>query len=208
MKASGVCILIVVVIGLTGLAPAGSEAADAANSVNIGFGGMPRLMAHCDANVLFIEYERRLAGSNVAVLGRAGGVNYRFDDGAYRETGDPKGVDVGVRYYFDGGMEGVFISGTVGYWTGDWIFTENKDTFMPSHGTASSDSLRLNLDAGARFPVGDSPLAVIPVLNLGLFDPSTECVYTAPASLAGTACTRETEVREYFFLAIMAGIAF
>jgi outer membrane autotransporter protein len=149
-----------------------------------------------------------MLGSKLAVLGRASEVDYKFDDGKYFEKGRPKGVDVGARYYPAGGMEGFFISGTVGYWTADWTFTDNKGRSDEFQGKGNSDSIRANVDIGGRFPIGSSSVSIMPALNVGKFFSSTSCEYTGPASLVGTECSQKSEVEYYIFLAVTAGIRF
>jgi hypothetical protein len=64
------------------------------------------------------------------------------------------------------------------------------------------------VDLGGRFPIGSSPVSIMPALNVGKFFSSTSCDYTAPASRVGTSCSQESEVEYYFFLAVTVGIGF
>ncbi len=205
MKRSLAVVLFVLAVAVAAMAP-GAAAAEPENSVNLGIGG-GQLMPHCRALVSILEYERML-GSKFSVLGRASGVHYRFDDGDYREEGRPRGLDVGARFYPSGGMQGLFIGGTVGSWTADWAFTRHEGRPDESQGTGKSDSIRANIDLGGRFPIGSSSLSIMPQLDFGRFFPSTTCSYTAPASQVGTACSQDSEVKYYVFIAVTAGIAF
>ena len=207
MKRPLVLVLFVVAVA-AGVMPPGTVCAEPANSVNLGFGGVPRLMKHCKANVYIVEYEHMLSESKFAVLGRGSEVDYKFDDGKYLEEGKPWGVDVGARYYPSGGMKGFFIGGTVGYWMADRTFTDNKGTLNELQGEGDPHSIRANVDIGGRFPIGSSSVSIVPALNIGKYFTSTSCKYTAPASLIGTACSRDTEVQAYIFLALTVGIGF
>jgi len=185
----------------------GGAFAEPVNSVNLGIGGVIRLMPHCKANVYFAEYEH-LVNPKIAVLGRASEVSYKFDDGTYYEKGRPKGVDLGARFYPAGNMQGFFIGGTLGYWMADWTFARNMGKSNELQGTGDTDSVRLNVDIGGRFPIGSSSVSIMPALNVGKFFSTNACEYTAPASRVGTACSQTTEVTYYVFLAVTAGVAF
>jgi hypothetical protein len=206
MKRPWLVVLFMAVVAAGAMTP-GTVLAEPANSVNLGIGGVVQTMPHCRATLYIAEYEH-LLGSKLAVLGRGSEVDYKFDDGKYREHGRPRGVDVGARFYPAGGMEGFFIGGTVGYWTSDWMFTQNKGTSDEFQGKGKSDSIRANVDIGGRFPIGSSPVSIMPALNFGKFFSSTSCDYTAPPSRVGTSCNQNTEVTYYIFLAVTAGIRF
>jgi hypothetical protein len=190
-----------------GVTAPGPVFAEPANSVNLGIGGVVQTMPHCRATLYLAEYEHML-GSKIAVLGRGSEVDYKFDDGNYREHGRPRGVDVGARFYPAGGLQGFFIGGTLGYWTSDWIFTQNKGMPDELQGKGNSDSVRANVDIGGRFPIGSSSVSIMPAVNIGKFFSSTSCEYTGPASQVGTSCSQKTEVEFYVFLAVTVGIAF
>ncbi len=205
MKRPLVLVLLVIAAGVMS---AETAFADPADSVNLGLGGVFEIIPHCNAHVFLLEYEHML-DSKLAVLGRASGVNYEFDDGTYVEDGKPRGVDFGVRYYPAGGMKGLFFGGALGYWKTDWTFTDNKGTALETHGKGDSKSIRADLDIGARFPVGSSSVSIMPALHIGRFFSSTSCEYTAPASLAGTSCNKDSEVGGFYgFLAVSVGIGF
>jgi hypothetical protein len=184
-----------------------AEPANSMNSINLGIGGVVQTMPHCKADVFIAEYER-MFGSKIALLGRISEVDYRFDDGKYLEEGRPKGVDIGARWYPAGGMKGFFIGGAVGYWMSDWTFTDFKGQPNEVQGRGDSDSIRVSLDIGGRFPIGSSSFSIIPALNVGRFFPSTTCEYTSPASKVGTSCSQRTEVENYLVLSVLAGIKF
>jgi hypothetical protein len=183
--------------------------AESDNSINLGVGGVFQLIPHCRANIFLAEYEH-LLDSKIAVLARASGDDYRFDDGNYRETGRPRGADVGVRFYPGGnGMKGFFVGGALGYWTTDWSFNDNKGTSSETQGKGDSKSLRADIDVGARIPVGYSSISIMPALHVGKFFSSTSCEYTAPGSVAGSSCSKNGEVGGYYgFLAVSVGIGF
>ena len=206
MKRPLVLVLFVVVVAAGVMSP-GTLFAEPANSVNLGVGAASYILPHCKASVFLVEYERML-GSKIAVLGRGSEVDYKFDDGKYLEEGKPRGVDVGARFYPAGGMKGFFIGGTVGYWTADWTFTHNKGSSDEFLGKGNTDSIRANVDIGGRFPIGSSPISIMPALHIGKFFTSNSCEYTAPASRVGTSCSNDSEVTYYGFLAVSVGIGF
>ncbi len=200
-------IVLLVAAVATGAMTPGTLFAEPENSINFGIGGVIKTMPHCKATVYILEYEHML-GSKIAFLGRASEVVYKSDDSVLLEEGRPKGADIGARYYPSGGMQGLFIGGTLGYWSSDWTFTQNKGRSDEFRGTGDTDSLRANVDIGARFPIGSSSVSIMPALNIGKFFSSTSCEYTAPASRVGTSCNQDTEVEYYLFLALTVGIGF
>jgi len=206
MKSPLMRLLILLAVAAAMTAPA-TVSAEPADSINLGFGGVPALMKHCKADVYIVEYEHMLT-SKLSVLGRGSEVVYKFDDGEYVEEGKPRGGEIGGRYYPGGGMKGFFIGGSVGYWRTDWTFRHNKDLPTEVRGESVTDSIRANLDIGGRFPINSSNISIMPELNIGRFFPSTTCSYTSPPSQVGAPCSQETEVKAYVFLAVMAGIGF
>src|SRR5512143_3683040 len=117
MKSSLAQCLVLIIVGMS--AP-GASNAESADSINLGLGGL-NPMAHCNATVYLIEYEHPLTPTTT-ILGRGSGVNYRYNNGVYLEDGSLRGLDVGVRHYRAGGMQGFFVGGSLGYWKGDWTF--------------------------------------------------------------------------------------
>lgn len=207
MKRPLVLVLFVVVVAAGVMSP-GTLFAEPANSVNLGVGAASYILPHCKASVFLVEYERML-GSKIAVLGRGGGVDYKFDNGTYREEGRPKGIDVGMRYYLaGGGMQGLFIGGALGYWVWDWTFTADKGMTFESQGNGDTKAIRADVEIGGRFPIGSSPVSIMPALHIGKFFTSNSCEYTAPASRVGTSCSKDTEIGFYGFLAVSVGIGF
>ena len=203
-KAAKVLFVFAVAWGM--LTPGTLFAESEKNSVNLGV-GMSNVLPHCKATIYLIEYER-LLGAKISALGRISEVHYTFDDGKHLEDGRPKGVDIGARYYPTGGMKGFYVGGLVGYWKNDWTFTHNKNTAVQFQGQAHSDAVRANVDIGWRFPIGSSPVSIMPSVNFGRYFWSHSCEYTSPASRVGTACSEDSEVTNYLFLAVTAGIAF
>jgi len=200
--------LVLFVVVAAGVMSPGTACADPANSVNLGVGGVFQIIPHCNANIFFVEYEHML-GPKIAVLGRGSDIDYKFDDGKYLENGRPRGVDLGARYYPAGGMKGLFIGGTLGYWVTDWTFTDYQGTASETQGKGDSKAIRANVDIGARFPIGSSPVSIMPALHVGRFFSSSTCEYTAPASRAGTSCSQDGEVSAFYgYLAVSIGIGF
>jgi hypothetical protein len=195
------------VLGI-GMIPVGTASAGSGDSVNVGVGAASYILPHCRATVLVAEYEHML-GPKLAVVAGAGGANYHYDDGSYKEDGRPKGVDLGVRYYFGGnGMQGVFLGGELGYWKTDWTFTTHKGTASQSQGDGENRSLRADVNIGMRIPIGASAVSLIPVVHGGRYFGSTSCRYTSPASRVGTSCSQTSEVTYFGFVALMAGVEF
>jgi hypothetical protein len=206
MKRPLVHVLFIIVVA-AGAMSAGTVFAGPANSVNLGVGAASHILPHCNATIYLVEYERAI-GSKIAVLGRGSGVDYKFDDGNYREEGRPRGIDVGLRYYPAGGMKGFYIGGALGYWRADWTFTEDKGQSSESQGKGDFKAVRADVDIGGRFPIGSSPVSILPAAHFGKFFSSPSCEYTAPASRVGTSCSKDSEVTYYAFLAVTFGIGF
>jgi hypothetical protein len=183
-----------------------APAAEAANSFNIGFGGL-NPMPHCEARVLILEYEHRLTPTLV-ILGRGSGVNYTDDDSDYLEDGRLRGLDLGARYYRTGQLRGLYVGASLGYWENDWTFIKNRNSTSPLHGDADSQATRLNIDLGYRFPIRDTNISIMPEVNIGKFFMSTSCDYTAPASQVGAACEQTSDVEGYLFAGVSVGVAF
>jgi hypothetical protein len=206
LKRPMVLVLFVVVVAAGVMTP-GTVFAEPASSVNLGVGGASHVLPHCRASVFLVEYERML-DSKIAVLGRVSGVNYKFDNGTYVEEGKPRGIDVGVRFYPAGGMKGLFIGGALGYWVWDWSFTDDKGRPSESQGNGDTKAIRADVEIGGRFPIGSSTVSILPAVHIGKFFTSNSCEYTAPASLVGTSCSKDTEIEFYGFLALSVGIMF
>ena len=98
--------------------------------------------------------------------------------------------------------------GTLGYWTGDWTFTDNRNTAAQREGDADSRSARLNIDIGYRFAIRDTNISIMPEVNIGKFFSSSSCDYTAPASQVDDPCDQESNVDSYIFAGLNVGIAF
>lgn len=176
------------------------------NSFNFGMGGFPRTMPHCDAKVYIGEYEHAYSETTTVLL-RGSGVNYRFDNTNYQETGRLNGVDIGARYYRAGGMEGFYLGGSLGYWWQNWSFMHLAYPSLPQ-GTAKSNVVRLNLQVGDRIVLDGTRISLMPEINLGKFFSSSSCDYTGPAPLVGTPCSQKSEVTGYWFIGLLAGVAF
>ncbi len=176
------------------------------NSLNFGMGGFPRTMPHCDAKVYIGELEHAYSRTT-SVLLRGTGVNYRFDNSDYQENGRINGVDLGARYYHAGGMEGLYFGGGIGYFWANWSFMHLAFPSLP-RGTASSKMGRLNLEFGDRIRLDGTNISLMPEINIGKFFTSSSCDYTGPAPVVGTPCTQKSEVTGYWFVGLLAGVAF
>lgn len=203
MKSSFAQFLVLIIVGM---AASGASGAESADSINLGLGGL-NPMAHCNATVYLIEYEHPLTPT-ISVLGRGSGVNYRFNNGNYLEDGSLRGLDIGTRYYRAGGMQGFFVGGSLGYWKGDWTFTQDQNTPSQWEGKAKSNSVRLNIEFGDRILVQGTKVSIMPEANLGKFFSSHSCEVTAPSSLIGAPCSQKSEVNVYLFFGVTVGLAF
>lgn len=196
------CLIFIIVITVAPVA-SGSESVD---SINLGLGGL-NPMAHCDAKVYIIEYEHLLTPT-ITILGRGSGVHYRYDNRQYLEDGRLRGMDVGARYYSAGGMQGFFVGGSLGYWTGDRTFIQYQNTPVQWQGKGNSDSIRLNFDLGDRIQIRGTNISIMPEASLGKYFSSLSCEATAPASRIGTPCNQKSEVNYYIFIGMTVGVAF
>jgi len=203
MKSSLAQCLVLIIVGM--FAP-GAPGAESADSINLGLGGL-NPMAHCNATVYLIEYEHPLTPTT-AILGRGSGVNYRFNNGSYLEDGSLQGLDIGARYYRAGGMQGFFVGGSLGYWKGDWTFTQYQNTPSQWEGKANSKALRLNIEFGDRIPVRGTKISIMPEANLGKFFSTHSCEVTAPSAQLGASCNQKSEVNVYLFFGVTVGLAF
>ncbi len=192
------------VLAVTALPAPASAAQD--NSINIG--GVGLAGPDLSASAFLVEYERHL-GSGMSVFGRVGVLDYSFDDGWYKEDGDGPGFDIGIRKYMGSGtMKGFYLGGTVGIWTTSWTFTDaDYSTFSPYYsGKGDTTALKVDLEIGGRFPLGSSPVSLMPSFHLGnFFNVDSTCTST---SVPGADCGNEGEVGFYGLLGLSVGIAF
>lgn len=201
------CLLVLSLASLPALAALPDSPAIAPPaSLAVVLGGIPRTMPHCDAHVISLEFERALSEKNALVL-RASGVPYHYNDGAYLENGRINGLDIGARHYRGAGLSGLYAGASLGYWTSDWAFMRLTDPGRPQ-GTARSVSARLDLEFGDRIMFDDTGFFLTPQVNLGRFFSSRSCTYTGPASLAGMPCSQNSEVRGYWFVGLGVGVMF
>jgi hypothetical protein len=176
------------------------------NSINIG--GLGVVGPDLSASAFFVEYERHM-GSGMAVFGRVGVLDYSFDDGWYKEDGDGPGFDVGIRKYMgSNSMKGFYLGGTLGIWKTSWTFTDKN--YGPGSiyysGKGDTTSLKVDLELGSRFPLGSSPVALMPSFHVGhYFTMDSTCTST---SVPGADCGNEGEVGFYGVLGLSVGIAF
>lgn len=194
------------VLAIGGTMAQGASGTEPANSINFGLGGL-NAMPHCKARVYTLEYEHRFTPT-IAILGRGSGVFYTSDDDDYLEDGRLRGVDVGVRYYQAGQLQGFYTGGSLGYWQGDWTFTQHRGTPSQWDGEADSDSLRVNVDLGYRIPLRNTNVSIMPEINLGKFFSSSACEYIAPASQIGAPCHVKSVVDAYIFAGVTIGVTF
>src|SRR5512135_2480000 len=189
MKTSRAQFLALVVAGLS---VPWASAAETANSINPGLGGL-NPMPHCNATIYVIEYEHSLTPTT-AILARGSGVDYKFNNGNYLEDGTLRGLDIGARYYRAGAMQGFYTGASVGRWKGDWTFIQNQSSPAQWEGKARSNSVRLNFEFGDRIPVDSSKISIMPEVDLGKFFATRSCEATAPASQIGQPCDQKSEV--------------
>lgn len=182
-------------------------ASSAENSVNAGFAALPGLF-DTEATVFFVEYERKL-GDKISILGRFGVLDYEFDDGSYTEDGDGPGFDVGVRFYpMAGAMEKLYIGGSLGLWTTDWTYVDSSYFPFTTYyaGSGESTALKIEFEVGYRFPIANSPVAVIPAFRTGSYisvDDSCNSTFSP-----GFDCGNESEAGAYGVLGVSVGFQF
>ncbi|OGW37920.1 MAG: hypothetical protein A2X58_01170 [Nitrospirae bacterium GWC2_56_14] len=195
-----------VLFALVVMALPGSVWAEQDNSINIG--GLGLVGPDLSASAFIVEYERHM-GSGMSVFGRVGVLDYSFDDGWYKEDGDGPGFDIGIRKYMgSNGMKGFYLGGTVGIWTTEWTFTDNDygTGSIYYRGKGDTTSLKVDIEVGGRFPLGSSPVSLMPSLHVGnFFNIDSTCTST---SVPGADCGNESEVGFYGLLGLSMGIAF
>jgi len=195
-----------VLFALVVMALPGPVSAAQDNAINIG--GLGLVGPDLSASAFIVEYERHL-GSGMSVFGRVGVLDYSFDDGWYKEDGDGPGFDIGIRKYMGSNrMEGFYLGGTVGIWTTSWTYTDTDySTFSQYYsGKGDTTSLKVDLEVGGRFPLGSSPVSLMPSFHLGnFFSIDNTCTSTV---VAGADCGNESEVGFYGLLGLSVGIAF
>jgi hypothetical protein len=194
-------LFVLVVMALPGPAFAALD-----NSINIGAVGV--IGPDLSASAFLMEYERHLGGG-MSVFGRVGVLDYSFDDGWYKEDGNGPGFDVGIRKYMGGrGMKGFYLGGTLGIWKTDWTFTDTNygSGSIYYSGKGDSTSLKVDLEVGGRFPLGSSPVALMPSFHVGhYFNIDSTCTST---SVPGADCGNEGKVGFYGVFGLSMGIAF
>lgn len=179
------------------------------NSVNAGFAVLPGLF-DTDAAVIFVEYERKLA-DKLTIIGRFGALDYDFDDGVYKESGDGPGLDVGVRFYpMSGAMKDLYIGGALGLWWTEWTYTDaswiayGPQGFQWLMGNGKTTALKAEFEVGYRFLIPKTPVAVSPSFRTGTYlslDDSCSTAYGLP-------CGKESEIGVFAVLGVSAGFQF
>jgi hypothetical protein len=183
-----VCFVVLVTI------PGFGFAAEMKNAVSLvpGFGAAP------DATAVLVmgEYERQVA-PNLSVSGRLATVSYDYDEGNYEEEGDSIGIEAGVRFYpMKEDITGFYFGANIGFWTGDWEFTEGGLS-----GSGDSDAINVNATAGYKIPLSDT-VYLQPAAILGnFFSVDDSCTYNG-----GGTCSNEAELG--FYLVATCGIGF
>lgn len=203
MKTSLVRFLILIIAGTV---VTGASAAESANSIDIGLGGLNPL-PHCNVYVSMIDYEHQITPTTTFQV-QGSLIHYKYDDGHYLDQGRLKGMDVGARYYPASGMRGFFWGGTIGYWNEDRTFTQYQNTPNQWQGKGNNNAFRLNIDIGDRIQIQGTNVSIMPVVSLGKFFFPSSCEVTAPAAQIGNPCSRRPEANYFIFAGVSAGIVF
>ncbi len=206
-RTSIVMLSIMLSIGLmfaAGTASAAVKGGDGDNSVNAGFAALPGLF-DTEAKVFFVEYERKMSDL-LTIVGRFGALDYDFDDGMYKESGDGFGLDAGVRFYpMSGAMKDLFIGGSLGLWWTEWDYTDltwiGSQYFM---GSGESTALKAEFEVGYRFMIPNTPVAVTPSFRTGTYlSLDDSCTTTT-----GWPCSSESEIGVFAVFGVSAGFQF
>lgn len=88
MKTSLVQFLILIIAGTV---VTGASAAESANSIDIGLGGLNPL-PHCNVYVSMIDYEHQITPTTTFQV-QGSLIHYKYDDGHYLDEGRLKGMD-------------------------------------------------------------------------------------------------------------------
>ena len=196
--------LSIALLFVAGTASAAMKGGEGDNSVNAGFAALPGLF-DTEASVFYVEYERKMS-DKLTIFGRFGLLDYDFDDGAYKESGDGPGLDAGVRFYpMSGAMKDLYIGGSAGLWWTEWDYTDvswiGTQWFM---GSGETTALKAEFEVGYRFLIPNTPIAVNPNFRTGTFfslDDSCSTLYGLP-------CSKESEIGIYAVFGVSAGFQF
>lgn len=191
--------------GLLAALPVGALAQNK-NSINMTFAGAAA--ADTKASAFLAEYER-LVIPKLSVFGRGTFLKYKFDDNVYEEDGKGTGIGLGVRFYPGGqGMSGFYVGGVIGTFASKWDFKDDKGTAAQTQGEGDSFAIQWGAEVGYRFKLGQH-VTLTPAFNLGSWiGGDSSCDYTAPPSLVGTTCDKESELGFYGTISVSLGIAF
>jgi hypothetical protein len=172
------------------------------NSINLAFAAAPAIGDLKKGTVAMLEYERMIA-PGWTLFARASRLDYKWDDGSYVEKGDGNAFGGGFRFFFNRRMEGFYIGGAVGAFKTDWTWTE------PGYaGKGDTKSVQWGAEAGYRFMLSPS-FAITPAVNAGSWvGNSDNCSYTAPSSMAGRSCSKESELGGYAALSVSFSFMF
>jgi hypothetical protein len=201
--------LSIVLMFFAGTASAAAvKGGEAENSVNAGFAALPGLF-DTEAAVFYVEFERKMS-NKLTIFGRFGMLDYDFDDGTYKESGDGPGFDAGVRFYpLSGAMKDLYIGGAAGLWWTDWTYTDYSYLVIPGGnrwimGSGDSTALKVEFEVGYRFIIPNTPVAITPNFRSGTFISLDDSCTT----VAGLPCSTESEIGVYAVFGVSAGFQF
>lgn len=196
--------LSIALLFVAGTASAAIKAGEGDNSVNAGFAALPGLF-DTEAAVFYVEYERKMSDL-LTIVGRVGALDYDFDDGMYKESGDGPGLDAGVRFYpLAGAMKDLYIGGALGLWWTEWTYTDL--TWIGTqwvYGRGESTALKAEFEVGYRFLIPNTPVAVSPTFRTGTFISLDDSCSNA----AGWPCANESEIGVFAVFGVSAGFQF
>jgi len=184
--------------GLLAVLPGGALAQGVNNSINLAIAAIPKV-GDLSATVGMVEYER-LVARKVSVFVRGSRLKYKWDDGVYVEDGKATGFGAGGRFFFQGGMKGLYVGGAISSFKSKWDWTDAG----PTSGNGETKSVQWGAEVGYRFNLGSERMSVTPALNLGSWLGGTDTC----TSSNGTPCSKESELGFYVVPSLALNIAF
>jgi hypothetical protein len=143
------------------VAAAQASAQSSKNAVSLGAGVHPLGTA---APVVQYEY---LLTDMISLGGKYLKLKYTWDDGSYHETGDGKGGEVIVTFYFQRqGYKGPYLTAGIGQFSVDWSW--NDPTASPKSGSGNTKGGEASATFGWKIPLGKM-FFIDPSVTLGDF---------------------------------------
>jgi len=182
--------------------PAGALAQGVNNSINLAVAAIPTI-GDLGATVGMIEYER-LVAQKVSVFVRGSSLKYKWDDGVYVEDGNGTGFGGGARFFFQGGLKGLYVGGAVSAFKTKWDWTDSSSSPPFNSGRGETNSIQWGAEVGYRLNLGSERISVTPALNLGSWlGGANTCTNSN-----GSSCSKESELGFYVVPSVALNVAF